>query len=166
MPAIQIGKHSSINYMLVKVTTPDPQLPEQWIETWTGWAQVHQVGGGQLTHVTVDLFLPTAENQIKMHLAPFNESNPAPTLNATVMVAPTAWDATEDEASLVAVDNAGLVWLEKTFPGIQGQQKFLVLRVDCGILNAKLLRIAYQVNVHSKPHSADFAEIDPTDAPW
>jgi hypothetical protein len=97
MAEIPLGNVTSVQHLDILVPSHIPNDPLRRLEIYTGWVGAHQVGGGTLTHVTVDSFVPVEPNKVKFWPENLEE------LGLTFTVSPTAFDLAEDEATLTAI---------------------------------------------------------------
>jgi hypothetical protein len=110
------------------------------MEVYTGWVRFEWYRGDEgVGHEEVVSFVPFAPQFVQPYR---NEP-----LEIAVTAAPSAFADDDDEANVVAVDDASVALESQTFEGVAGPQFVLVLRATIGALSARILGFTYQVTV-------------------
>jgi hypothetical protein len=138
-----------MSYFVDKDHTGTQQL---LAEIYTGWVQCDIGIVTPTTHFVFKSFLPTAPDTVRFYPTT-DATKPGGIVDTAVVASPGGMGPREDEANIFAVDKAGVVLEEQTFPGIGGEQLCLILHTTVGLLNCHMWHYAYWVQVLTNPET-------------
>jgi hypothetical protein len=125
---------------------PEADADARLMIVYTGWLEVTLGAGSTLFRDTAISFVPNELGQVQT-FKPDNEGDLG-VVRAIVTASLSSFGSSPDTA---AVDRASVFVEPRTFPGIAGSPRVLILRVRLAVADGAIHGVSYQVTVLANP---------------